>query len=148
MRSFFSILLNKHHITIYIILTQVFIAKELETRGTLMLLIISLEIVFVFLAFKKLNPKSRSQSDYFLGKIYSGWRWFGVEFEVNVSGNREQYLRRCFWKVFLWMKGAEIESPTFSPHSHFHTFFEATVLTLISVVLVDGAIPASSTRIC
>ena len=29
---------------------------------------------------------------------------------------------------------------TFSPHSHLETFLEATVLALIAVVLVDGAV--------
>lgn len=36
---------------------------------------------------------------------------------------------------------------TFSPHSVLEALFESTVLALIAVMLVDGAVPASSTGV-
>lgn len=36
----------------------------------------------------------------------------------------------------------------FSPHSHFQTLLEPTVLTLVAVMLVDGTVPTATTGVC
>lgn len=37
---------------------------------------------------------------------------------------------------------------TFPSHANFEAFFEAAVLTLIAVVLVDGTVPVGPARVC